>query len=178
MRRAIRACERIGTVGTVLVGLGMISLLVGGWVLIGAFVVPGASLLGAGAVLLAAGIRLAWLADIKLGELEAMREIGDLNERTLKILETTFTPPKKKKRRRTRALDYSDDVKDEPFDECEPEQNTSDAQDSDVSVASDEEDRSSSCPSEEDAADDYDAFLEECEREEQEQLNHKKKTHG
>lgn len=179
MRRAIRTCNRIGIVSTILFGLGTVSLFVGGCILAASVIVPGASLLGAGAAFLVAGIRLAWFADIKLGELEAMREIAELNERTLEILETTFAPPKKKRRRkRVKSIGYSGGDEDELSNDGEFEQTVNDMQDPDASIVSDEEVLSPSHPSEEDVADDYDAFLDECEREEQEQLNHKKKTHG
>lgn len=66
-------------------------------------------------------------------------------------------------------------------EETEPEQTGSDVQDFTTPDASEEQNLSFSYPSEEDVADDYDAFLDECEREELEErkkLKNKRKTHG
>ena len=65
-----------------------------------------------------------------------------------------------------------------PQEEAEPEQTGSDVQGFTTFDASEEQNLSPSYPPEEDEFDDYDAFLDECEREEREQLNRKKKTHG
>ena len=140
VRRAVRTLDRIETVSSLLCILGSLLLFAGIVMLLATATVLGVSLLGGGAVLLAAGIRLECFVSIKCGELEAMREIINLNKRTLEILETTFVPPKKKKRRkRAESIEYSEDDETELSDEDERKQAPDDVQNSDASVVSDEE---------------------------------------